>query len=213
MGPIFMGASLMLHLGMTGQLLYLKRLPRGWRTEPHLHLVLGLGDGFLLFRDPRKFGKCALLWGDEVHPRLARLGVDALVVRGRHLQTSGRGRRVAIKTFLLEQAVVAGVGNIYADEALFRVGIAPDVPCSRLTPSQWDSLAGEIRAVLRQAIRRGGSTVSDYRRPDGSRGGAQASHRVYGRTGQPCLRCGSLIQRLVLGGRSAHFCPRCQGRV
>jgi formamidopyrimidine-DNA glycosylase len=223
------GERLLLHLGMTGQLftsgtssvrllaatarssLAPERLGR-FTPDAHTHLRIAFRDPGpeLLFRDARKFGKVQLLSPGEPCQRLDRLGVDALALRASHLFTASRGRRVPIKTLLLDQAVTAGIGNIYADEALFRAGIRPRRPARRLSQADAAALAGAVRCVLRRAIMTGGSSVSDYINPDGSDGRYQDERRVYGRAGEPCLVCGTGIRRIVIGQRSTHYCPRCQ---
>lgn len=202
------GERLLLHLGMTGQIL----MGRAPRLDAHTHLRLLFSDGApeLSFRDVRKFGKVELLGSAESSARLERLGVDALGLRGDRLFASTRGRRVAIKSLLLDQSVIAGVGNIYADEALFLAGVHPSRQARRLTRTQSRRLATALKRVLRRAIATGGSSISDFVHPDGGGGEYQAERRVYGRTGEPCPRCGAAIRRTVIGQRSSHFCPRCQ---
>ncbi len=220
---------LLLHLGMTGQLFgagassvrlmgatarssLAPERQTGFRPDRHTHLELRFEDGgpAVFFRDVRKFGKVQLLQAGEPCARLERLGEDALGARGATLVAATRRRRAAIKTVLLDQSVLAGVGNIYADEALFAAGIRPTRRADRLRSAECDALATALRRVLRRAITTGGSSISDYIRPDGSDGGYQDERRVYGRTGEPCYRCRRPIRRLVLGGRSTHFCPGCQ---
>jgi formamidopyrimidine-DNA glycosylase len=222
------GASLLLHLGMTGQLLSstacsprLVRSTRkaGWVVAPraftpdeHTHLELVFADEgpSLFFRDVRKFGKCALRRAGEREPRLERLGVDALEASGPVLLRATRRRRVAIKSVLLDQTVLAGVGNIYADEALFRARVHPERSACHTTATECRNLATAVKTILREAIRAGGSTIDDYVRPDGTTGGYSRLCRVYGRDGEPCPRCGQRIRRVVIQQRSAHFCPECQ---
>jgi formamidopyrimidine-DNA glycosylase len=222
------GASLLLHLGMTGQLLSsAARSPRlvraahkaNWVAEPkafsadeHTHLELAFADTgpTVLLRDVRKFGKCALRRAGEPEPRLERLGVDALEVSGSLLFEATRRRRAAIKSVLLDQTVLAGVGNIYADEALYRARVRPERPACHTTEAECKSLAKAVKQVLSDAIRSGGSTIDDYVHPDGTDGGYSRLCRVYGREGEPCPRCGQRIRRQVIQQRSAHFCPRCQ---
>jgi formamidopyrimidine-DNA glycosylase len=202
------GARLLLHLGMTGEIFREGAAP----DDRHTHLRLRFGDGGpdVLFRDARKFGKVQLLDAGDGSARLARLGVDALAIRGQALHAAARRRRVPIKALLLDQSVLAGVGNIYADEALFLAGIRPTRPARRVTPREALRLARALRRVLRRAIAAGGSSISDYIRPDGQDGAYQEERRVYAREGEPCPRCRTRIRRVVLGQRSAHFCPRCQ---
>jgi formamidopyrimidine-DNA glycosylase len=164
----------------------------------------------VLLRDVRKFGKLMWLRAGEKHPRLDRLGVDALEITGEPLFAAGRKRKVAIKNLLLDQSVLAGVGNIYADEALFLTGVRPTRAAGRVTRSECERLAQTIRQVLGRSIETGGASIRDYVTPDGSDGGYQFERWVYARKGEPCDRCGEAIRRIVLGQRSTHYCPSCQ---
>ncbi len=222
-------STLVVHLGMTGQLFSSRaRSPRllsatarsalapedqaDFRPDAHTHLVLRIeGPGpDVYFRDVRKFGKLLWLPPGKGHPRLDRLGVDALEIDGPSLHGATRKRRTPIKALLLDQAVLAGVGNIYADEALFLAGIRPGRRAARLTRRETDALAGAIVRVLERSIETGGSSISDYVAPDGQDGGYQDERRVYARTGEPCLACGAAIVRRVVAQRSSHYCPVCQ---
>ena len=222
---------LLLHLGMTGQIfgsgassvrllsstagaaLVPERQRAGFRPDAHTHLHLRFADDGpdVFFRDVRKFGKVQLLASGERCARLDRLGPDALGVRADVLYAATRRRRAFVKTLLLDQSVLAGVGNIYADEALFLSGVRPTRRSDRLGREECRRLAAAVRRVLRRSIETGGSSISDYVRPDGSDGGYQDERRAYGRTGEPCPRCKAAIRRVVLGGRATHYCPRCQG--
>lgn len=224
------GSCLLMHLGMTGQLfgagaasvrllsasrgasLAAEAQLQGFRPDTHTHLRLSFADGGpdVFFRDVRKFGKVQLLGPSERPQRLARLGLDALRVNAARLHAATRGRRVTIKALLLDQAVLAGVGNIYADEALHLAGVRPSRPSGRLNPKECALLAAGLRRVLRRSIVTGGSSISDYVQPDGQDGSFQDERRVYGRGGEPCHACGTRIRRIVIGQRSAHYCPRCQ---
>jgi formamidopyrimidine-DNA glycosylase len=223
------GSRLLLHLGMTGQLfaagarsvrlLSAERRAAlasaeaaAFRPDEHTHLRLSFRDRGpeLYFRDVRKFGKCRLLAPGDSDPRLEKLGVDALQATGTTLFEATRGRKVAVKSLLLDQAVIAGVGNIYADEALFLSRIRPTRASRRLDEKECDTLARNVRRVLARAIRAGGSSIDDFIRPDGSDGGYQNERHVYARDGEPCPRCKTKIRRVVIGQRSAHFCPACQ---
>ncbi len=223
------GSRLVLHLGMTGQLfadgvtsprllsatarasLAPEQQPR-FRPDAHTHLRLRFADGGpeVLFRDVRKFGKVLLLAPGEESERLDRLGPDALGLTGEALFAASRKRKIPIKSLLLDQAVVAGAGNIYADEALFRAGVRPTRRAGRITRAESERIAAELRAVLERSIETGGSSISDYVAPDGSDGRYQDERRVYARTGEPCHACGSTIRRRVIGARSSHYCPSCQ---
>jgi formamidopyrimidine-DNA glycosylase len=223
------GARLLLHLGMTGQLfadgvasvrlLSASRRAalgpeeqRRFAPDRHTHLRLEFADGgpAVIFRDVRKFGKVQLLAPGERSERLDRLGIDALAVTGPALFAATRGRKAAIKTLLLDQAIVAGTGNIYADEALFLAGVRPRRPAGRVTRAECERIALALRQVMLRSIETGGSSISDYVAPDGSDGAYQDERRVYAREGEACAACGAKIRRSVLGQRSAHWCPACQ---
>jgi formamidopyrimidine-DNA glycosylase len=223
------GARLVLHLGMTGQLFSARATsPRllsataraalapeqqpSFRPDAHTHLCFEFEDGgpAVYLRDTRKFGKVLWLAGGEKHPRLARLGVDALEVDGALLFTATRGRRVAIKNLLLDQSIIAGVGNIYADEALFLAGVRPTRSAARVTRRECDAIAHALQRVLNRSIETGGSSISDYVAPDGRDGEYQSERHVYARRGEPCAVCATPIARVVLGARGTHYCPRCQ---
>jgi formamidopyrimidine-DNA glycosylase len=223
------GSRLLLHLGMTGQLftqsaqsprLLRSTAPSALRStlrtafEPdgHTHLQLVFADGgeSVFFRDVRKFGKVRWLAQGESDPRLDKLGVDALQASGADLYPAARARRTPIKSLLLDQGVLAGVGNIYADEALFAAGVRPTRAAYRVSGPSCDLLVNEVKRVLLRSIETGGSSISDYVTPDGSDGGYQDERRVYARTGEPCLRCGTAIKRVVIAQRSSHYCPSCQ---
>lgn len=221
-------ASLLLHLGMTGQLFFADaaspRLMTARNQAPargkhglfvpdsHTHLVLGLSTAGadLVFRDVRKFGKVRLLAAGQSDPRLDKLGPDALSVETGPLQAAGSKRTTPIKTLLLDQRVLAGVGNIYADEALFHAGVRPGRAANRVSGKEYHRVAAAVRRVLARSIETGGSSISDYVRPSGADGGYQNERRVYARQGEPCSACGTAIRRIVVGQRSSHFCPTCQ---
>ena len=227
--PLDDGSTLHLHLGMTGQFLAsgaasLRLSRASGRSSPesmacprfiadeHTHLVLEFEDGSpaVMLRDVRKFGKCAWRAAGESEPRHAKLGIDALLVSGESLYAASRRRSIDIKTLLLDQSVLAGVGNIYADESLFLAGLRPTRQAGRLTLRDCSGLAAAVRTILTRGIELGGSSISDFVHPDGSDGGFQHQHQVYARTGEPCRTCGAAVLRLVTRGRSTHFCPSCQ---
>jgi formamidopyrimidine-DNA glycosylase len=191
------------HLGMSGRLLVAHpKVPQ----PPHTHAVLHLASGReLRFVDPRRFGRLALAAGDFQGP-----GTEPLSISRADFVTLFRSRKLSIKAALLNQSLLHGVGNIYADESLFRARIRPARSAGRLTREQLGRLHAALRAVLQAAIRAGGSSVSDYVDADGSQGFFQMQHCVYGRAGEPCRACGTLIRRIVLAGRGTHFCPHCQ---
>jgi formamidopyrimidine-DNA glycosylase len=202
---------LMVHLGMSGQLVL---EPLRSRPRRHMHLALRFAGlkAELRFYDPRRFGRVAL--GDmnqlSEWTGLGRLGIEPLESRAAEIADALRARDKRVKALLLEGSAVAGVGNIYADESLFRAGIHPLRVASALTRAESLRLAGQIRAVLGEAIRSGGSTIGDYVRHDGGAGGFQDEHLVYGREGESCPRCGRRIRRLEVAGRGTHVCTRCQ---
>lgn len=162
------------------------------------------------FRDVRKFGKVEWLPEGQGSPRLDKLGVDALLATGEQLHASTRKRRAPIKSVLLDQSVLAGVGNIYADEALFLAHVHPTLVAHRVSRARCHALVTAVQRVMLRSIETGGSSISDYVRPGGDDGGYQDERRVYARTGEPCPECGAVIQRIVVGTRGTHFCPRCQ---
>ncbi len=199
------------HLGMSGSL---RILPIDTLAEKHDHVDLLLsGDVCLRLRDPRRFG--ALLWTDEdplQHPLLAALGPEPLgeMFTGDFLYRASRGRRVAIKSFLMNSQVVVGVGNIYANEALFMTGIHPARAAGRISRERYRRLVHGIRHVLTRSIAQGGTTLRDFLKSDGKPGYFQLALRVYGRDSQPCPHCGKPIQQQRIGQRSTFYCARCQ---
>jgi len=203
--------SLILHLGMSGSL---RVLDPATPLEPHDHYDLLLESGRCLrFNDPRRFG--SLIWstGDPAdHPLLAALGPEPLTsaFNADYLARRARGRRVAIKQFLMDQRVVVGVGNIYASEALYRAGVHPKRAAGRVSGTRLAALVEAIRAVLGDAIRAGGTTLRDYVGADGTPGYFRQRLYVYERAGRPCRRCRTPVRHLVQGQRSTYYCPRCQ---
>jgi formamidopyrimidine-DNA glycosylase len=200
-------AQWIVHLGMTGRLLVVQpETP----VEKHTHARLTLVSGReLRFVDPRRFGRLEFR-ELERGPAFGAPGVEPLTVGDKTFAELFRGRRTAIKAALLNQTLLAGVGNIYADESLFHAGIRPRRMAGRLTIAELECLRLSLKKVLRQAIRLGGSSVSDYVGADGERGFFQLEHFVYQRTAEPCRRCGTPIRRIVVAGRSTHYCPQCQ---
>ena len=203
---------LLVHLRMTGTLLY-------DAPEPPLHtrVRFELDDGHeLLFVDPRRFGTGHLLEGTAARDAYlsARLGVEPFEPEftAEVLRDRARGRRIAVKSFLLDQRHVAGVGNIYADEALHRAGIHPLRPAGALTLSQLERLRETVVAALSAGLEAGGATIDDYRDVDGARGGFQDEFLVHLRAGLPCTTCGTPVRKLVVGGRGTYVCERCQPR-
>lgn len=198
-------AQLLVHLGMTGRLLVASpEVP--W--PPHTHLVLTLSDGReLRFVDPRRFGRLSV---HREQGGYAGPGAEPTTIDVETFQQLFRGRKLAIKAALLNQSLLHGVGNIYADEALFRAGIRPRRAAGRLTRAELARLHTTLRQVLARAIELGGSSVSDYVDADGVRGFFQQEHKVYGRAGESCRSCASPLKKLVVGGRTTVYCPRCQ---
>ena len=197
------------HLGMTGRLLIASpelAMPK------HTHAVLKLSSGQeLRFVDPRRFGRLAVV-------RMETKGAAGFAAPGQEpLQSQFdtfvalfRDRKTPIKSALLNQRLLSGVGNIYADESLFRAGVRPRRRAASLTGAELRKLRSSLQAVLRQAVKLGGSSVNDYVDAEGREGFFQLRHQVYGREGQPCRVCGTSIKRIIIAGRSSHYCPRCQ---
>lgn len=204
------GQTMVFHLGMSGR----------WRIDPdelgkHDHLVLETGSSHLLaLCDPRRFGSVDLVQTDrlELWPPFAALGPEPLgsELTPPYLKQALTGRSAAIKLMLLDQRIVAGLGNIYVCEALFRAGISPQREAGKVSGPALARLVPEIKAVLAEAIEAGGSTLRDYAQPDGELGYFSKRFDVYDREGQPCVRCGAPIKRIVQGGRSTWYCGKCQ---
>jgi formamidopyrimidine-DNA glycosylase len=201
---------LIVHLGMSGSL---RVLAAGTPAQRHDHFDLVLGDRLLRLRDPRRFG--AVLWTTvaiERHPLLAHLGVEPLsrALHPARLHRLTRAHRTAIKQFLMDGRRIVGVGNIYANESLFRARINPRRPANRLSLAQCEKLAVEIKRTLQAAIRAGGSSLRDFVGADGNAGYFQQRYWVYDRAGKKCRRCGALVRKIIQGQRSTYFCPTCQ---
>ena len=200
-------AQWIVHLGMTGRLLV--TTPDG-PVADHTHARLTLASGReVRFVDPRRFGRLEFRDLDR-SARFGATGADPLAIGAEEFAALFRGRKLAIKAALLNQKLLAGVGNIYADESLFHAGIRPGKRAGRLTRAELERLRQALRQVLKHAIRLGGSSVSDYVDADGVRGFFQLEHCVYQRTGQPCPSCKAPIKRILVGGRGTHYCPVCQ---
>jgi formamidopyrimidine-DNA glycosylase len=188
-------------------------------TEPpdHLHLVFGLSGGReLRYRDVRRFGSATVLTDEAAVTAFfeeAGLGPEPFGLDPAYFRTAVRGSTRTLKAILLDQRVVAGVGNIYADEACFRARLHPARRGKTLTTGDADRLREAVEAVLTSAIEHGGSTIRDYVGGSGRPGGYQDAHAVYGRTGEPCPACGTAIRCVRLGGRSSHYCPTCQSKT
>ena len=202
--------SALWHLGMSGSL---RVLPGDTPLRAHDHVDVGLDDGRVLrFNDPRRFG--CLLWqpAGDTHALLRDLGPEPLsdAFNGDYLFTMSRGRKASVKTFLMDQAVVVGVGNIYAAEALFEAGIAPLRPAGNIARARYERLADAVKRILAHAITRGGTTLRDFISPDGLPGYFEQELLVYGRGGETCTQCGARLKEASIGQRTSVWCPRCQ---
>jgi formamidopyrimidine-DNA glycosylase len=211
------GRALLIHLRMTGSLRHAEGGDRGTEKlpdDPHRRAVVNLDDGSdVAYRDVRRFGTWLLLEPSEVDTYIdERLGPEPLedAYKAKDLAAKLAHRRAPIKAAILDQRTVAGVGNIYADEALWRAKVHPLTPANELTPDEVKALHKGIRASLQAGVRRQGSTLRDYQLPDGSSGTAQDRFKVYGRTGLPCPRCGTPIDKIRVAGRGTWYCPTCQ---
>jgi len=195
-------AQWIVHLGMTGRMLVCKP---DQAIEEHTHAVARLASGReLRFVDPRRFGRLSVAHGFQAQ------GSEPLEIKLDTFVELFRDRKTPIKSALLNQKLLRGVGNIYADESLFRAGVRPRRRAASLTRKELPRLYAAIQEVLKEAIALGGSSVSDYVDADGEEGFFQLQHRVYGREGEPCLVCKTPIKRIVISGRSSHYCPKCQ---
>lgn len=202
--------TLIIHLGMSGSL---RILPSDTPPGYHDHVDLLFGHHCLRLRDPRRFG--AVLWTEnsvETHPLLRHLGPEPLTpdFSGVWLYRLSRARRIAVKNFIMDGKVVVGVGNIYANEALFAAGIHPRRPCNRISLARYQTLSKQVKRLLRAAIRQGGTTLRDFQQQDGNPGYFAQQLAVYGRAGELCPGCGGMIRQQRIGQRSSFFCPECQ---
>lgn len=207
----FANGTLILHLGMSGRLQILTNyIP----AQKHDHVDIYFNNKkYLRFTDPRRFG--ALLFTSldpNLHPLLAHMGPEPLSseFNGDYLWKIAHGRKVPIKSFIMDSKIVAGVGNIYAIEALFKAQLHPQKPAGKISLDQFKLLADAIKAVLKNAIKKGGTTLKDFVKPSGSPGYFQIELHVYGREGKPCPRCSTTLKSAKIGQRSSVFCPKCQ---
>lgn len=205
------GGALLVHLGMSGSLrVVLGEAP----VKKHDHVDILLGGGVCLrYHDPRRFG--CLLWAEgdpKSHPLLAELGPEPFDpgFSGGYLRTAALGKTSAVKAFIMDSHIVVGVGNIYANEALFRARIDPRRPAGKISASRYELLAATIRLVLQEAIAQGGTTLRDFVNASGKPGYFQQTLAVYGRESEPCRVCGNPVRSVRLAQRSTFFCPRCQ---
>ena len=205
------GGTLIAHLGMSGSLRVLP-CETPWLKHDHYEMRLDKGR-CLRFNDPRRFGSLHWVTGDPLeHPLLAGLGPEPLSDEfdGAYLAGRAKGRKVAVKQFLMDQRIVVGVGNIYASEALFRAGIHPRRAAGKVSAERFARLSAAVQAVLGEAIKQGGTTLRDYVNADGTPGYFRQKLYVYERDGQPCRKCHTPIRKLAQGQRSTYFCPSCQ---
>ena len=211
----FEHGQLIMHLGMSGSL---RIVPAGSAVQKHDHLDIELSSGQVLrYTDPRRFG--AVLWQPQtptepqaIHALLADLGPEPLTddFDGAYLFERSRGRAAAVKTFLMDGHIVVGVGNIYANEALFSAGIRPDRAAGKITLPRYERLAEEVKFVLARSIKQGGTTLRDFVGGDGKPGYFKQQLQVYGRGGEACSVCGGVLEEVRLGQRATVFCRRCQ---
>lgn len=203
--------SIILHLGMSGSL---RIAEKPFEIRKHDHVLFELANNKqMIYHDPRRFG--TILWSNGAaagHPLLADLGPEPLsdAFDGSHLFTHSRGKKVAVKNYIMNGRIVVGVGNIYASEALYRSGIRPGKAAGRVTAAAYDSLAAEIKTVLDAAIKSGGTTLRDFVNSEGQPGYFQQTLNVYGREGLPCRKCGSPVKQRTIGQRSTFYCSNCQ---
>jgi formamidopyrimidine-DNA glycosylase len=208
------GWTLLVHLGMTGRLWV---ADAGRPQHAHEHVVIALQGGReLRYADARRFGLMRVVKSENVDTdrRLKSLGPEPLAedLRAEALYRSTRGRKQPIKSLLMDTRALAGIGNIYACEALYRSGVNPRRAVGRIGRQVWERLLQNLRDVLQEAITAGGTTIRDFQNAEGNAGYFTVSLRVYGREGEPCARCGGRIRRIVQAGRSTFYCPRCQAR-
>ena len=202
------GRVLLVHLGMTGN------LAPHFAEQPlvkHTHATFVLDDGReLRYIDPRRFGRMAYLSGETLAAELLRFGADPLLVTAEEFAARIRGSKARIKALLLDQSVLRGVGNIYADESLWKAKIHPAKKGGQLKREETDRLLAALKKILQKAIEMRGSSISDFVDAEGVAGDYQQHHKVYGRDGKKCFRCGKTLRWMVVAGRSSHFCPACQ---
>ncbi len=204
------GMEIWIHLGMTGQFFWCAE-SAAWTRHDHLSFRFQNHSQELRYRDIRKFGNIHWMVPGAARPLgLERVALDPFEVDSEDFLKMAQKHQGAVKALLLNQRFLSGLGNIYANESLFRAGIRPMRRADRIRNEEWARLHQEIRAVLSEAIRRGGSSIDDYVHTDGSRGSFQKQHRVYNRFKAPCRVCGSLIRRKVIAGRSSFYCYHCQ---
>ena len=207
-GAAAVSEALLVHLGMTGNLApHFAEQP----LDKHSHVIFVLDDGReLRYTDPRRFGRMAYLAGETLATELLRFGAEPLLVTAEEFARRIRGSRARIKALLLDQRVLRGVGNIYADESLWSARIHPAKSGARLTTQEAETLRKALQKILRKAIQMRGSSISDFVDAEGVAGEYPRHHRAYGREDEKCFRCGAKIRRIIVAGRSSYFCPVCQ---
>jgi formamidopyrimidine-DNA glycosylase len=199
---------LLMHYGMTGVV----RIENPSERRKHEHIFFHLDNGMIMkFECPRRFSQVEYFANDDI-PVLKKLGIEPLTdeFNGEFLYHAAQKKKTPAKLFITDNAVVTGVGNIYAAEVLFAAGVHPELPANELTLKQCKVLVSEIKRILNFAIECGGSTISDFRHVDGSQGAFARELKIYGKNGSECPVCGSVIERIVQGGRSSFYCPECQ---
>lgn len=207
----FENGTLILHLGMSGRL---RILSEDMPAQKHDHVdIIFDNKKYLRFTDPRRFG--ALLWTNEdpeQHPLLAKIGIEPLssAFDGEYLFARAQNKKASVKTFIMDSNVVAGVGNIYATEALFAARIRPQLAAGNITLKQYTQLAAAIKDILKKAIEKGGTTLKDFMKSDGSPGYFSIELKAYGHSGKPCPRCRTTLKLVRIGQRSTVYCPKCQ---
>ncbi len=215
------GYYLLVHQKMTGHLLYgrwekkdkwvsLKKGPMEDKYNSYIHLIFFLDKGMLALSDLRKFAKVKLLKEEELEKELEDIGPDALEISFEEFKNIIKEKKGKIKQVLMDQKLIAGIGNIYSDEALFRAGINPFKKASSLKEKELISLYKNIIDVLKKGVKKGGESISDYRNLEGEKGKFDDFRKVYRRKGEKCPQCGEEIKRKKIGSRSTHFCPKCQ---
>lgn len=203
-------AQVLLHLGMSGSL---RIVPANAALKKHDHIEIIFADGIALrLHDPRRFGCCLVFDRNEAPHLLTKLGPEPLTEAfdGKYLHQNSRRKKQAVKTFIMDNAVVVGVGNIYASESLFKAGIHPKRAAGNISLKRYQVLADKIKQTLAESIEQGGSSLKDFVNSDGKPGYFQQSLWVYGRSGEPCLECNTVIESVKIGQRSTFYCKRCQ---
>lgn len=203
--------TMILHLGMSGRVAVLSQ---ALSPQKHDHVDIYFANHkYLRFTDPRRFGALLFTSGNpEQHPLIAGIGPEPFspVFNGQYLWERSRNRKVPVKSFIMDGKIVAGVGNIYAAEALFQTRLRPQTPAGKISRAQYEKLAAAIQAILKQAIEKGGTTLKDFMKPSGSPGYFSIELQVYGKEGKPCPRCRAALKSLRIGQRNTVYCPRCQ---